>query len=249
MIMTAHRFFISPDSFQGQQVRLVGEQAHQVAHVLRLRPGQSIIVLDNQGWECEVALAQVGRGEVIGEVVDRRPAGGEPAVALTLYQAFLKGEKWEWVLQKGTELGVTHFVPVISERTIVREAAVKPERIARWQRIVQEAAEQSGRGRLPQLVEVATLQEAAGQLARFPLAMVAWEGATGCGVREALAAGTRPERVALLVGPEGGLEGGEVEMARAAGARVITLGRRILRAETAAVVGAALVLHELGEMG
>ncbi|MEW5986368.1 MAG: RsmE family RNA methyltransferase [Chloroflexota bacterium] len=246
--VTMHRFFVSPDAVHDQQVTLVEEQAHQIAHVLRLRPGQMIVALDNAGWEYEVELTQVGRREVMGEVKKRRPVANEPAVSLTLFLALLKGEKFEWVLQKGTEIGVSAFAPVVTARTVV-QVAPNPVKMARWRRIIQEAAEQAGRGRRPQLAEVMTFQEAAGQLERFPLALAAWEGATGCGVREALAGGARPERVALLVGPEGGLEEGEVEMAQAAGARVITLGRRILRAETAGIVGAALVLHELGEVG
>ena len=182
--------------------------------------------------------------------------------------------KFEWVLQKGTEIGVAAFVPVITRRSLVRDAGdVGENKLERWRRIIKEAAEQSGRGKLPTIGPAVPLavalsglfsppeQEGSGSL---PLrgrvrekefvtpatrALIAWEGEPERTLRQALGETKGLTDVALFIGPEGGYEAAEVEAAAAHRAIPITLGRRVLRTETAAVVGAALVLYELGEMG
>src|SRR5262245_40156345 len=138
------RFFVDPpvDLTPGAAVMLPPALAHQVGRVLRLRPGDRIVLLDGSGREAEVALTTFGRGEVAGEVVASRVVPPPPGPAVTLYQAVLKGERFAWVLQKATELGVAALVPVVTERTVVPWAeAADPARAARWARIVREAAE------------------------------------------------------------------------------------------------------------
>jgi 16S rRNA (uracil1498-N3)-methyltransferase len=153
-------------------------------------------------------------------------------------------------LQKGTEIGVSRFVPVIARRTLVRDAdVVTSERLTRWERIIAEAAEQSGRGRLPELAEPLQFAVAVGDaLATTQRVLIAWEEAGSGDLTAALAELPAGARVALFVGPEGGYEAAEVDLAQSQGARSITLGPRILRTETAALVGPALVLNMLGDM-
>lgn len=245
-----NRFFVSKENLQGDKVVLGGQQAHQICNVLRLRPGEHIIVLDNRGWEYEVVLATIGRSEVTGEVVEKREALGEPRVQITLYQSLLARDKFEWVLQKCTEVGVRRFVPLVTERSLVREPdAVKPNKLARWRRIITEAAEQSGRGRIPELAPPVKLQEAVSGLDGFDCCLVAWPQAQSAGIRSTLRCGDgTPASIAVLIGPEGGFTEQEVERCRACGAVPISLGRRTLRTETAAVVAASLILYELGEL-
>jgi 16S rRNA (uracil1498-N3)-methyltransferase len=179
-------------------------------------------------------------------VLASREPPGEPDVRLVLYQALIKGQRFDWVLEKGTEVGVSSFVPVVSSRSVVRPAEASASRLERWQRIVTEAAEQSGRSRLPQVSPPVTFADA---LASAPgLRLLPWEGEHDITLREALTAEGPPEAVSLFIGPEGGFPTEEVEMARQQGVRTVSLGPRILRAETAGIVAAALVLHELGEM-
>lgn len=243
-----HRFFISPNQLYGARVRFADDQAHQMRRVLRLRPGDRVTALDGLGNEYDVVLEEVTNARVIGRADGKAEATGEPAARLTLYQSLLRREKFEWVLQKGTELGVSAFVPVITRRSLVRDAEdVTPEKLTRWQRIIREAAEQSGRGLLPELRPALTFGDAVQAARAAGRALIAYEGHAPHTIRDALQ--SAPRSVALFVGPEGGYEPEEVDEAVAAGAVAVTLGRRILRTETAAVVGAALILHELGEMG
>jgi len=256
-----HRFFAPPFSPPhaggikggGTRVVLQGDVAHQISAVLRMRAGDTIVVLDDSGWEFEVRLTQVGRTEASGEILERRPAGAEPRVRLTLFQSLLKRDSLEWVLQKCTEIGVAAFVPVVSQRTIVsRPQDVSDSKIRRWRRIVVEAAEQSRRGRLPALHPAVRFEQAVAGTGGFDLSLIPWEEEQDAGLRAALAAVKGEQRgplsVALFVGPEGGFAGDEVALAKAHGAQPITLGPRILRAETAAVVAASLILYECGEL-
>jgi 16S rRNA (uracil1498-N3)-methyltransferase len=243
-----HRFFIDPDHLTGRHVYFDADQAHQLRRVLRLRPGDRVLVLDGRQWQYDVTLEEVSNARAVGLLGERTAAGGEPAVRLTLYQSLLRREKFEWVLQKGTELGVAAFVPVITRRSLLRDADdVTPEKLARWRRIIKEAAEQSGRGLLPDLSPPVPFAAALDDAVRP--ALIAWEEERDMNLRAALRPHEGTTEVALFVGPEGGFEPEEIAAARQAGVLSVTLGRRVLRTETAAVVGAALVLYELGEMG
>ncbi len=243
-----HRFFVSDSILQNEEVVLPAEQAHQVRSVLRMRPGQRIILLDNRGWEYEIALTTVERTKVAGEVADRRPVANEPNARITLFQSLVKHDRFEWVLQKCTEIGVAEFVPLVTQRTIIS----KPERITaaktgRWHRIICEAAEQSQRGSLPYLREAMAFKEALDGLDVGQLVIIPWEDEPGNDLRTVLST-HRPASVALFIGPEGGFAAEEIAMSTEKGAIPVTLGPRILRAETAAVVASALILHELKEL-
>lgn len=251
-----HRFFVPPEVIATGTVSLEGLLAHQIANVLRLRPGDRICLLDNSGWEVEVEIGPFPRQGVAGKVVRRSLAASEPRTKITIYQALLKADRFEFVLQKGTELGAVGFVPLITARTVLGAVgeADSPRR-QRWQRIIVEAAEQSGRGRLPQLHPAVLLQSACETASG--LSLIPWEGERTVGLRAVLrehfaaeAKGhARPFSVNLFIGPEGGFTEAEVHLARRHGAIPVSLGPRILRAETAAVVAAAAVLYEAADLG
>jgi len=248
--MAMHRFFIPPEWIGEEGVILGDPVAHQIRNVLRMRPGDHILVLDNSGWAREVELREVGLEQVVGEVVRRMLAQGEPRTKITLYQGVLKGRRFEFALQKGTELGIVEFVPLISDRAIIADVGDVDKRRARWKRIVQEAAEQSGRGRLPNL-EPAMLFPRACERAQQQggLGLIPWEGERGLSLRAVLAERQRkPFIVSLLVGSEGGFTAQEVELARRYGIQPVTLGPRILRAETAGLVATTAILYELGDL-
>lgn len=244
-----HRFFIPPNCLIPPTVRLPDEAAHQIKTVLRLQPGAEIIVLDNSGQEWRVRLTSLGKHEVAGEIITQQPAQGEPAVQINLYQGTLKGQKFEWVLQKGTELGVSHFTPVICQRSVVNKSQEVMEKYPRWQRIIQEAAEQSRRGRLPELAPPLTLTKAI-QQTKSPnsLALMPWEEANSPSLKTILAE-AKPAQVSVFIGPEGGFAPEEAALAQTAGVRLVKLGPRILRAETAGLAVCSVILYELGEWG
>jgi len=247
--MTANRFFVSASSFEGDRVRLSPEQSHQVRHVLRLGPGNAIVVLDGAGVEYDVKLVMVGPREAVGQVVDKRQASGEPTAQVVLFQSLLAREKFEWVLQKGTEVGVARFVPVLTERSLVRVRTIEASRLDRWRRIVTEAAEQSHRGRIPEIEEIVAWKDVVSQIGRFDLALIAATSGSTRALRESLGPSDRPPAsIAVLIGPEGGFSDEEAKQACDGGAVPVSLGPRILRTETAAVIVPALVLHELGDL-
>jgi 16S rRNA (uracil1498-N3)-methyltransferase len=240
-----HRFFLTESTLTLHAPVDLAPLAHQLRSVLRLQPGEQILLLDGQGYAYPTEIRELERGRAVGQILARERVDAEPRCFLTLYQCALKTDKFEWVLQKGTEIGVSRFVPVISSRTIVRPAEKIRKKYARWQAIIREAAEQSGRGRLPDLAEPLTWAEAVA--GATGLRLLPWEEIASLSAPMTLAAILTPiepsENVSLLIGPEGGVSQDETNLAVDAGWRTVTLGPRILRAETAALVAAALVLH------
>ena len=256
-----HRFFVDPECIGETSASVVGPVARQAARVLRLRPGESVVLLDNTGWEYSVRLDSVSSTRLEGEVVEKQKGTGDPSVLVTLYQGALKSDKLETVLQKGTEIGVSAFVPVLSRRSVVRSSKDWSEgKYTRWRKIITEAAEQSGRSLIPYLGAPMTWQQAS--TSARGVRLMAWEGdpderrnengITRAGFREAVLPSMdriRKEGLSLFVGPEGGFDAEEVEEARASGVAVVSLGRRILRGETAGLAMAAAVMYEAGELG
>lgn len=246
-----HRFFVSPSYISGETVAFPRDLSRQISRVLRMSPGDEVTVLDDTGLEYVVALSILNATRAEGQIVSRREGLGEPTVRLTLYQAMIRPERFEWALQKCTELGVSRFVPIISRRTERRSRDISANRRQRWQRIIREAAEQSRRSRLPTLDEPQTLEEEL-KSATKPVLM-AWEAESIHSLKSSLESRTDGEAdlstLSIIVGPEGGFEQDEVELARQYDAVTIGLGNRILRSETAAVALTAAVMHELGELG
>jgi 16S rRNA (uracil1498-N3)-methyltransferase len=241
---------MSSESLHGGVVRFNPSQSHQIARVLRLQEGESVAVLDNAGWIYEVTLGDVASETVSGTIRTRRLAPGEPRTKLTVYPALLKSDKLELALQKCTEIGAAAFVPILTDRCNVG-ATVSPDKLRRWERIIAEAAEQSERGRMPQLFPVTLFPQACEQ-ARG-LSLIACERGDRRSLRAEISSrvggpGQRLFAVNLFVGPEGGFTADEIERAKGYGIVAISLGPRILRAETASIVGAALLLACTGDL-
>ena len=240
-----HRFFIPPTQIDDHQVVITDPIAHQIRNVLRMEVGQHIVVLDNSGLEYEVALAHLERGQVLGRIETKRPSVHEPRTHITLYPSLMKRDKFEFVLQKATEVGVSRIVPIISQRSLVQTAELKPNKQARWQRILTEAAEQCQRGRIPELHTPLKFNQAISQSPNFSISIIAYESG---GVDLKTAVNQPPSSsatIALFIGPEGGYDPSEIQLAQEHGIIPISLGSRILRAETAAIIAPALILHEL----
>lgn len=239
-----HRFFIPPENIHTDQIEFKGKCAHQIARVLRLKEGDECIALDNLGNEVAGRLEQVSPETCLARVIEKRRAD-EPRVRLLMLLSLTQREKFEWMLQKCTEIGAAGFLPVISQRSLVQGKTETLAKYERWQMILKEAAEQSGRGMIPQLLPPANLKEAVMSTRdEYALRLIPWEDEKQTGIKTMLREGN-PAQVAVLIGPEGGFSAEEVETATDAGFLRVTLGRRILRMETAAVVSAALIFHEL----
>ena len=241
-----HHFFVQPSQIQGRTLVLDGQQAHQIARVLRLQVGQRIRVLDNTGWQYDVELSGIDRDSVCARILDRRMNHAEPGVNMVLFQALLKREKFEWVLQKATEVGFCRIVPVQTQRSLVRDIRkIGPDRLQRWQKIAQEAAEQCARGRMPRIDGPVSFQEALEQTRGMDGRFIAWTHA-GRAI-DTLVSPSAVRTIGLLIGPEGGFSEQEVALAREAGVASIHLGPRILRTETASIVAGTLLLHACGD--
>lgn len=243
-------FFVGPEAVQGERVVLDAEDSHHLLRVLRARPGEPFAAVAG-ATVYRAVLAGAEGGRAVGQIVGAQPGAGEPPVYITLYQGLTKGDKLEFIVQKATELGAAAVVPVRCQRAVVQlDAARAAERVTRWQRIAREAAQQCRRGAVPVVGPVLDWAPAAGAAQQHDLALVLWEEATGgTGLRAALAAAPAARRIALYVGPEGGLTAPEVAAATAAGAVTVHLGPRILRTETAGLAALAAILFERGDLG
>jgi len=254
-----HRFFVSPDLLKeiNRDVKLPNELAHQVRDVIRLDIGEQLFLLDNSGDEVLATVARINKASVEVYLIERRPGKREPAVRIILCQGMLKSTRFEWILEKGTELGVSVFSPIICRRSMAGLEGTGSSKIQRWQRIIQEAAEQSGRSRLPELLPIRPLVDALSDISQDTLAIMPWEEEHSLTLHDALnsfehvgatlAVARSVERlstIVLFIGPEGGFMGEEVALAQKHGVQVVTLGTRILRAETAAIATVANVMYE-----
>ena len=241
------RFFVEPEELTSEQVRLTGEN-FQHARVLRLKQEEKLLLCDGEGREALCAVREVGASEMELEVLERRESAAEARVRVSVYMAFPKADKLEHVIQKATELGTYEIVAFPSGRCVSRpdEKSLR-KKLERWQKIAASAAEQSGRGRIPQVITLGSYREALERAKHADKALLFYENEHAVTLRMALESSPF-ETVSLMTGPEGGLEELEVEQARAAGLQVCTLGARILRCETAPLCALSAVMYAAGEM-
>jgi len=240
------RFFVDPDEMQDGFLVLTGENAAH-AKVLRLKNGEEVLVCDGQGNECICTVSDVSPGQISLVVNSRQDAKSEAAVKVSVYMAFPKADKLEHVIQKATELGAYEIVAFPSARCVSKpdEKSLK-KKLERWQKIAASAAEQSGRGRIPQVRTLESYAQALQEAAKADKAILFYENERATTLRMALEEETF-ETISLLTGPEGGLELSEVEKAKDAGLQICTLGKRILRCETAPLCALSAVMYASGE--
>ena len=240
------RFFVSPEELQRDILELTGENA-QHAKVLRLKEGEQVLVCDGEGRECLCAISSVMPGLVELDVIKRQESESEARVKASVYMAFSKGDKLEHVIQKATELGAYEIVAFPTARCVSRpdDKSLK-KKLERWQKIAASAAEQSGRGRIPEVITVGSYKEALSRAVQADKAILFYENERATTLRMALEAGDYTT-ISMLTGPEGGLEEKEVAQAMEAGLQVCTLGKRILRCETAPLCALSAVMYASGE--
>ena len=237
------RFFADGEKLRADTVVLTGENA-QHARVLRLKAGETVLVCDGQGTECLCQVADAGEMKL--NVLERRESMSEAAVRVSVYMAFPKADKLEHVIQKATELGAYEIVAFPSARCVSRpdEKSLK-KKLERWQKIAASAAEQSGRGRIPGVLVLDSFHAALSRASEADKALMFYENEQAVTLKMALDG--EYQTVSLLTGPEGGLEEKEVRQAREAGLQVCTLGKRILRCETAPLCALSAVMYDAGE--
>ena len=240
------RFFVSPEEFREDFMVLTGENAAH-AKVLRLKSGEKITVCNGQGSELLCTISDVSNGQISLVVEKQSASETEARINASIYMAFSKGDKFEHVIQKATELGAFEIIAFPSARCVSKpdEKSLK-KKLERWQKIAESAAEQSGRGRVPAVLVLNSYFEAIQRAAQSDVSILFYENERTFTLREALRK-KEYQSISLLTGPEGGLEEKEVRMAIEAGVDVCTLGKRILRCETAPLCALSAVMYDSGE--
>ena len=238
------RFFVEPEALCTPEIVLSGENAAH-AKVLRLKAGEELLLCDGQGQEALCRVLDADR--LLLQVLEKRESETEAAVQVSVYMAFPKADKLEHVIQKATELGACEIVAFPSARCVSKpdEKSLK-KKVERWQKIAASAAEQSGRGKIPKVIILGSYQEAIHRATQAECGILLYENEHATTLKMALE-GKKLTTVSVLSGPEGGLEEREVELAQNAGLQICTLGKRILRCETAPLCALSAVMYQAGE--
>lgn len=244
--MDLPRFFLASEQIQGDRVVIQDPDLHHLVRVLRLRVGDRFFGLDGVGGLLHVELDAIEKHQALGTVVRREAAVGELTIPVTLVQGLPKGDKFEWIVQKATELGASRIVPMLTERTIVKLGDRAEDKVRRWQAIAKEAAEQCERAKVPLLeppVAFASWLRRPDSPTTLRLACLERAGTDAIAI--ALASLPGAAAIEVVVGPEGGFTPTEAEALIEHGARPVSLGKRILRTETASLAALAVVASHL----
>ena len=240
------RFFLKPEEMQPDFLVLSGKNAAH-AKVLRLKNGEEVVVCDGQGSECICTVSDVSTNQVVLVVKHRQPSSSEASIYVSVYMAFPKGDKFEHVVQKATELGAYEIIGFPSARCVSRpDEKSLHKKLERWQLIAEAAAQQSGRSIVPKVLTLNSYAEALKRAALSDKAILFYENEQATTLQMALKAEAY-RTVSLLTGPEGGLEPSEVQQAEQNGLQICTLGKRILRCETAPLCALSAVMYDAGE--
>ena len=245
-----HHFFISSEAVKDGRITITGPDVNHMKNALRMKAGEQFLVSDGQGGDYLCRLEELDAGRALGRILEKRESAELPS-SIWLYQGLPKSDKMEFIIQKAAELGAAAVVPVVTRNTVVKLDAKKAkERVRRWQAIAESGAKQSKRSRIPQVGEVLTFEEALEDMERrgFDFKLVPYENQEGMAATKRIFDSLKPGMsVAVMIGPEGGFDPLEIEKAQEAGAEPISLGRRILRTETAAVTMLSALMLKLEE--
>ena len=250
------RFFVGPENVGLNRIIIDNkDDLHHMTKVLRLKEGDEVDVSDTVEWEYRAKILSMDSQEAQLEILDKQAFAGEPSVEVTLFQGIPKQGKMETIIQKCVELGVHEIVPVFMDRTVVKDKGNLQKKTDRWNKVSAEAVKQCRRGIIPWVAEPIKSKDLTERFADYDLVLFPYENEKGKTIKEALLTATNPmyqeitgnvlERVALVIGPEGGFSDAEAEQIVAAGGESVSLGKTILRTETAGMAALAMIMYEL----
>ena len=241
------RFFVTPDQVGEDKIRIQGSDVNHMKNVLRMRPGEEVMVSDGNNRQYRCRVEDYPDGEAVLAILEAGLVDTELPSRIYLFQGLPKQEKMELIVQKAVELGVCQVIPVQTRRCVVKLDAKKAaKKVQRWQQIAESAAKQAGRGYIPAVSEVMTFQEALAFSEALDIRLIPYELADGMEGTRKILDGIRPgQSVGIFIGPEGGFEKEEVSRAVEAGTMPITLGKRILRTETAGIAVLSILMYRL----
>ena len=239
-----YRFYIEPSQKQGDSIEIIGEDVNHIKNVLRMKNGEKFILCDGAGTDYLCELSGSKERNLVATILEEKKSDTELPVRLVLYQGLPKKDKMELIIQKAVELGAAEIVPVVTKRTIVKTEGGKEEKkLTRWQAIAESAAKQSGRGVIPTVSKVHTWKEALASMADLDYNVILYENAEGMmPTAECLKVAGQKRSIGIFVGPEGGFTEDEVAQCKEHGAECLSLGKRILRTETAGLAMLSMLM-------
>lgn len=244
-----HRFFIKRDNIFKGGITIEGDDVQHISRVLRLGEGDRLTLCDGEGTDYLVSIESMSKNSVRTSIIAKEPSKAEAAIKAVLYQGIPKAAKMELIIQKCTEMGISRIVPVSTVRTVVKLETEKDERkkVERWSKIAEEAGKQSGRGIIPRVEMPMTFEQALEDAKSLELAVIPYELESANSIKAVLSQKAAAS-IGFFIGPEGGFEAAEIQKAQETGIVPVTLGKRILRTETAGVAVLTCIMYEYGQM-
>lgn len=242
------KFFIKNKDIKDMAITIIGQDATHISKVLRHTAGDTLTLCDGEGTDFSAEITECTKESVTLKITDAIPCLAEPKVSVTLFQGIPKQGKMDYIIEKCTELGITRIVPVAMKRSVAKIDDKKSEskKLERWRKIAAESVKQCGRGRIPEITEVMTVDEAINFSDTLDLTVAAYENEQEVSLKSVLEKST-PESIGVFIGPEGGLDDKEIEKFKAGNIPSVTLGKRILRTETAGHTVLTTIMYEYNE--
>ena len=243
------KFFITNNQINGNKINLIGEDVKHIVNVLRMQPENTINICNSDTSEnflCKIKNIQ--KENIVCEILEKVDNETEANIDITIFQGIPKAEKMELIIQKCTELGVKKFVPVQMERCVVKlDSKAEEKKIERWQKIAETAAKQSGRNIIPKVENQINLKNLCNLFEKYDIVLLAYEDEENCTLKSELKKLQNKQnlKIGIIIGPEGGINSKEVQLLNENGAKIITLGKRILRTETVGIAMSSIIMYEL----
>ena len=241
------KYFTEPENIKDGFIEIFSDEAKHILNVMRMEIGDTLTICDGQSNDYLCRICETGKNCLKAKIEETTKSESEPKTKITLYQGLPKSDKMELIIQKCVEIGVCRIVPVITERAVVKieKGAKEDKKTERWQKIAESAAKQSGRGIIPTVERPMKFKDAIEEAVKNGEAIIPYENEKDTGLKE-FVKNSKAENIGIFIGPEGGFDTKEIEFAVENGVMSVTLGKRILRTETAGIVTSAIVLYELG---
>lgn len=243
------KIFIKNKDIDDGIVKIIGDDAHHIIHVLRLKPGANLLLSDGM-LQYSALIDSINKSSVILKIINIHDEDVESPINITLYQGLPKSDKMDFIIQKCTEIGVKRFVPLETKYSLIKIKEKNIEnKINRWQKISHEASKQSGRSVVPDVLMPIDFKESLKGICDYDLSIIPYEKEKRLGLKDILKEYKQAKNISVFIGPEGGFSDDEINTAIECGIKPVTLGPRILRTETAGIVTCSIILYELGDLG
>lgn len=247
------KFFVSSNQINENEIEILGDDINHIKNVLRLPVGEKILICNQDNSQNYISkITKISKNSIICQILSEEKSTSESNIKIDIFQGLPKADKMELIIQKATELGANSFIPVVFKRTIVKiDEKDKNKKIERWQKIAEVAAKQSGRDIVPEIKNIENVKNICNLFKEYDIVLVAYECENKKSLKDELHKlknNKKELKIAIVIGPEGGIDESEIEVFKNAGVKIITLGKRILRTETVALVMTAIINYELEDI-